>query len=55
MWAEHLTYEERLRKVGLLSLEKRYLQVNVIEDPSAYVEGVEEIDPGYSKCCLVEG
>ena len=52
---KRLSSEHLLRKLGLLSLEKRWLQGNPTADPSGYMEGVEETDPGTSQWCLLGG
>lgn len=47
--------EERLRKLGLLSLEKTWLQGKLTAEPSAYMDVVKGTDPGFSQWCLVGG
>lgn len=43
---EHLTYEERLRELGLFTLEKNKLRGIVVMYKNIQREGIKKMDPG---------
>jgi len=52
---EHLCYEERLKELGLFSLEKRRLWGISSMYVNTRKEGAKKMEPGSVQCCLRAG
>lgn len=51
---EHLAYEERLKELGLLSLEKRRLRGNFVNEYKCLMWGLKETELSSYWCSLRE-
>jgi len=52
---EHLSYEERLRELGLFSLKKRRLRGDLIKPINILRVGVKRTGPDSFQCCPETG
>ena len=50
---ENLSYEERLRELGLFSLEKRRFRAILLMCINTRWEGAKKMDPDSSQWCLL--
>lgn len=50
-----MSCEEKLQKLDLFNLEKRWLGWGLTAAPDTYGEGTQELEPGFSQQCVVGG
>lgn len=49
-----MTFEDRLRQLGFVNLEKRQFWGD-LSKPCTYMEGIMKMDAGFSQGCMIGG